>query len=599
MVIAIGVVFVAVVARLVMVQAVNASGYAAYGVSERTRAIALPALRGSILDSSGNVLAMSVTLTTIYADPHQVTDPRLEAQELAPILNVTESTLQTELSADAGFVYLAHTVSNQVADKVKALNLPGIAYLPQAKRYEPDGNLAASLLGSVNYAGQGSSGVEYQYNLQLAGKAGLVRVQQGLGGQDIPGTYQQISAAIPGQSLELTINSALQYKAETLLGQEIVAAHAKGGVALLMQTGTGKILAMAQLVANPKNPSAVLPAPSDTAVTQVYEPGSVMKGVTYSAALQAGVVTPNTRFTVPYSVPLGGYVIHDAEYHPPENWSVADDLAYSSNVGTLHVSQLAGADRIYRYMRAFGLGSKTDLGIPGESRGLLPPPSQWSASSIGTIPIGQGVAVTAMQVLEIYNTIANGGVYVPPRLVDGWVNASGVLTPIGVPAPHRVISAGTARQMSAMLEDVVRAGTGTAAAVTGYDVSGKTGTSQIPYGNKPGYQPGAFNGTFVGFAPSEDPQLTAVVVLNRPTPVYYGGSVAAPVFSQLMAYALSDLQIPPVQPGKPGWNVPPIDASAANLASPEGGGQAVTPTSAPPAGGSTSPSGAPGRSASG
>ena len=575
-------VFAAVIGRMVMIQQVHGAGYAAYGVSERTRAVTLPAERGSIVDRSGNVLAMSVTLTTFYVDPHQVTDPRLEASELAPVMHLPETQLETLLSADSGFEYLAHAVPDAEAKAIEALDLPGVAWEPEAKRFDPDGPLAGSLLGTVGYGGSGASGLEYQYNSLLAGKPGMQRVQEGLGGQAIPGTSQVLTAAVPGQSLQLTLDSAIQYETEAVLGQEIVSSHALGGTAVIMQSKTGKIRAMANLVADPKSAGGVAPAPSNTAVTQVYEPGSVMKGVTMSAALQTGVVTPNTRFNVPYSVGLDGSIIHDAEVHPVEYWSIPDILAYSSNVGTLHVSQLLGPSRIYQYMKAFGLGSPTSLNAPGESAGLLPALSQWSGTSIGTVPIGQGVAVTPMQILDIYNTLANSGVYVPPTLVNGWLQSDGTLNAPAGGARHRVVSDQTARQMTAMLEDVVKSGTGTAAAITGYDVAGKTGTAQKPNPKAGGYLSGQYMASFVGFVPAEDPQLTAVVVLDRPTPVFYGGSIAAPVFAQIVAYALRSLQIPPPAHEDLGWDVPAVDASAAAAGSDDGPAQKVLPVSTPP-----------------
>ncbi|MHB1911890.1 MAG: peptidoglycan D,D-transpeptidase FtsI family protein, partial [Acidimicrobiales bacterium] len=465
---------------------------------------------------------------------------------------------------------------------VEKLSLPGIATEPESSRFDPDGTLAAALLGGVDYAGVGSSGVEYQYNARLAGKPGRQRLQEGIGGQAIPGTTQAIVPAVPGQSLELTLDRAIQYQTESVLGQEIVSSHAIGGTAVIMQSKTGQILAMANLVADAKNPTGVDPAPSNTTVAGVYEPGSVMKGVTMSAALQTGVVVPSTRFVVPYSVSLDGSIIHDADPHPVEYWSIPDILAYSSNVGTLHVSQLLGPSRIYHYMRAFGLGSKTALDAPGESEGILPPPSIWSGTSIGTIPIGQGVAVTSLQILDVYNTIANGGQYVSPVLVKGWLNQAGVLSPNPALPGHRVVSIQTARQMTAMLEGVVKSGTGTAAAINGYDVAGKTGTAQKANPNSAGYLPGQYVASFVGFAPAEDPQLTAIVVLDRPTPVFYGGSVAAPVFSQIMAYAMRSLHIPPPAHEDMGWDVPAVDASAAAAGSDNGPAKTALPVTPPP-----------------
>ncbi|HET6792904.1 MAG TPA: penicillin-binding protein 2 [Acidimicrobiales bacterium] len=557
-----GCVFAVLVVRLVDVQALQAGRYAAYGLSERLHTVTLAPQRGAIVDRSGNVLAISVPMTTIYADPKLVTDPAGEARQLAPILGVDQTKLQGQLSQPSQFVYLAHTVTDQVAGQVKALRLPGIAYLDEPKRYRPDANLAGSILGTVGFDGHGLSGLEYQYDSKLAGHPGRLLVEEGIGGQPIPGTPQERQPSTPGLDLELTIDRSLQFEAEQALAGEVISAHAQGGTAVVMDSHTGDILALANVVAGSGSNPQVTPAAADLALTQVYEPGSVMKGVTLSAALQEEVVAPSTRFTVPYSTVLDGSVIHDAENHPTEYWSVPDILAYSSNVGTLQISQRLGPSRIYRYMRAFGLGSATGLGVPGESAGLVPAPSKWWGTSIATVPIGQGVAVTPMQILDVYNTIANGGVFVPPRLVKGWVDPSQKLTRAATASTHRVISSTTARRMTAMLEDVVKYGTGTAGAVTGYDVAGKTGTSQVP-SPRGGYTSGAYMATFAGFLPAEDPQITAIVVLDRPQPVFFGGLVAAPVFSQIAAYAMRELKIPPPAGVNLAPDVPQVDASAA------------------------------------
>ncbi|HZT65791.1 MAG TPA: penicillin-binding protein 2 [Acidimicrobiales bacterium] len=567
----------ALVIRLVDVQGLQASRYAAYGLSERLHAVTLAPVRGQIVDRSGDVLAMSVSLTTVYADPGLVTDPASEARQLAPILGLDPGVLQQKLSAPNRFEYLAHTVPDDVANRVKALKLPGIAYLSEPKRYLPDGDLAASVLGQVGYDGHGLSGVEYQYDSRLAGKPGRLLVQEGAGGQAIPGTPEERDPAVPGQSLQLTIDRSLQYEAEQALIKQVTASHAKGGTAVVMDSKTGEILALANVVAPSDPTKPVGSAPTDLAATEVYEPGSVMKAVTLSAALQEGVVQPDTRFTVPDSTVFHGSVIHDAEGHPTEDWSVPDILSYSSNVGTLQISQRLGAERIFRYQKAFGLGAPTGLGVPGESAGLMLPPSKWSGTSIATIPIGQGIAVTPLQMLDVYNTIANGGVFVPPRLIKGWVGPDGSVQAAAGRPGHRVVSARTARQMTAMLEDVVRDGTGQAAAIPGYDVAGKTGTSQKPATGRAGYEPGAYMATFAGFVPAENPQITAMVVLDQPTPVFYGGLVAAPVFSDIAQYALRIMRIPPPRPVNLGPDVPAVDPSAA------AGGDGPLPTPQPAA----------------
>lgn len=553
-------VFSAVVVRLVQVQALQAGRYAAYGVSERLRTEPIPALRGSITDRNGAVLAMSVALKTVVADPHQIKDPAAEAAQLAPVLGVDQATLQHQLSLNAGFVYLAHTVPQAVALQVSKLNLAGITEIDESKRFYPEANLLSPVIGTVGFGGQGLSGLEYQYNSRLNGKAGTVQVQVGAGGLPIPGTPEVRHPAVPGQNLELTLDRSLQYETQQALDAEVASSKASGGTAIIVNSKTGQILALANDAVTPDG--KVVVAPSDSAVTQVYEPGSVMKGVTLSAALQTGAAQPSTHFTVPNSVQLDGSTIHDAETHPTEWWDLPDILAYSSNVGTLGISKLMGPDNIYHYMRAFGLGSPA-LGVAGESSGLLPPVSQWSGTSIATIPIGQGVAVTPMQMLDVYNTLANRGTFVSPSLVAGWSVPGGPTTAAPAPTRRTVVSNKTALQMTTMLEDVVRYGTGQKGAVAGYDVAGKTGTSQIPSPHG-GYQAGAYVASFAGFAPAEDPAVTAIVVVKDPTAGdYFGADIAAPVFSTIVGYALRELRVVPPHPADLAPDVPEVDASAA------------------------------------
>ncbi len=290
-------------------------------------------------------------------------------------------------------------------------------------------------------------------------------------------------------------------------------------------------------------PAGVEEAPNNSAVTQVYEPGSVFKLVTFSAALAAGVVTPNQVISVPSSLPMGTYTFHDAEAHGTERLTPSSILAQSSNIGTIEVAQALGENRLLSQISNLGFGKDTGLAFPGESQGLVPGPSAWTGTSIGSTPIGQDDAVTAQQILDAYNAVANGGVFVAPRLVRATVGADGGVTAAKPPVGRRVIDPATNAQLVSMLEGVVASGTGTEAAVDGYTVAGKTGTAQIPNPSHLGYISGAYVGSFAGFAPAQDPVLSAVVVLDHPTPIY-GGAVAAPVFSTIMAYALHHYGIP-------------------------------------------------------
>jgi cell division protein FtsI (penicillin-binding protein 3) len=290
-------------------------------------------------------------------------------------------------------------------------------------------------------------------------------------------------------------------------------------------------------------PAGVEEAPSNSAVTQVYEPGSVFKLVTFSAALAAGLTTPNQVINVPASLSMGGYTFHDAEAHGSEQLTASSILAQSSNVGTIEVAQRLGESGLLSQIGNLGFGKPTGLNFPGESQGIVPGPGAWTGTSIGSTPIGQDDAVNAQQILDAYNSVANGGVFVAPRLVQGTVSPSGTMTASSASASHRVISPATNAQLTQMLEGVVSSGTGTEAAIDGYTVAGKTGTAQIPDPNKLGYIAGAYVGSFAGFAPAQNPVLSAVVVLDHPTPIY-GGAVAAPVFSTIMSYALHHYGIP-------------------------------------------------------
>ena len=362
---------------------------------------------------------------------------------------------------------------------------------------------------------------------------------------------------------------------EQALAAEIVASKATAGTAVIMDVKSGDILAMANLTADKGSgaattqspsltadvaaspdtsgatlvaqsdtlPAGVSEAPSNSAVTQVYEPGSVFKLVTFSAALADHLISPNTALSVPAALPMGKYTFHDAESHGTESLTATQILAQSSNIGTIEVAEGLGETRLLDQISNLGFGKLTGLGIPGESQGLVPGPDQWTGTSIGSTPIGQDDAVTAQQVLDAYNAVANGGVFVSPRLVRGTVASDGTVTAAAPSASHRVIDPTTDAELTQMLESVVSTGTGTEAQIDGYTVAGKTGTAQIPSPDHLGYIPGAYIGSFAGFAPAQHPVLSAIVVLDHPTPIY-GGAVAAPVFSTIMAYALHHYGIP-------------------------------------------------------
>ena len=575
------IIFVVIVARLVSVQEFSHQHYASLSASELTQTVTVPAVRGGIFDRNGEVLATTVTKQTVVADPLLINDPGSVAGALAPVLGIPADQLRSLLTEHSGFVYLVHRVTDDVAARVSALNLPGINLVPETQRVLPSGQLASPVVGSVNWEGDGASGLEYQYQSLLAGKAGSKSLLTAPDGVALPGSTSSAVAATPGTGIELTIDQSVQYVAEQALAAEISASHAYSGTAVVMDVKTGDILAMANLQsttgsattgassttapapttppptaassANTSGPILVSPsdtlpagieeAPDNTAVTQVYEPGSVFKLVTFSAALAAGVTNPTQVIQVPSALPMGTYTFHDAEQHGLEQMTPSTILAQSSNIGTIEIAQGLGESRLLAQIANLGFGKLTGLHFPGESQGLVPGASAWTGTSIGSTPIGQNDAVTAQQILDAYNSVANGGVYVAPRLVRASVSSSGAISPTAPSPAHRVIDPTTNAELVSMLEGVVSSGTGTSAAIDGYTVAGKTGTAQIPDPNHLGYISGAYVGSFAGFAPAQNPVLSAVVVLDHPTPIY-GGAVAAPVFSTIMAYALHHYGIP-------------------------------------------------------
>jgi cell division protein FtsI (penicillin-binding protein 3) len=591
--------FVAIGVRLFLIQGIESSHYLAAGASEWEQAVTLPAQRGGILDRNGDELALSIPQTTIYANPHQVSNPPVEAAALAPILSMPAGTLQTLLTKNSGFVYLARTVNDATAAKVAKLNLAGIYSLKEPKRFYPAGQLAVPLLGAVGTDGGGLGGLEYKYNAALAGRAGKSITQIDPQGRQIPGGVQEYRARVAGQDLVLSIDEPLQYEAEQALAQAIVAARAQSGIALLMNSKTGEILADAELtmpgpgnnqppavpvsIAGPSGSASPTPqvqpveAPSATAFTRVYEPGSVNKLITISAALDSGVIKPADVFTIPDSYHVADTTFHDAENHPVEHWTVTDVLANSSNIGTIQIAQRLGKDNLLQYIHAYGLGSATDIGFPGESRGLLP--TYWSGTSIADVPIGQGIAVTAVQMLAAYNTIANGGVYVPPKLVDGTIDTQGHehLLPSG--PSRRVVSPTVAKEMTTMLDEVVRVGTGKAANLEPYTVAGKTGTALVPSPHG-GYEGGHYVASFAGFVPAENPQITGMVVVDD-TPDY-GAAASAPTFATIARDALHTFNIQPMPPQPPAPGVP-LSTNESATGAGEVAGTPLPGLSSPPA----------------
>jgi cell division protein FtsI (penicillin-binding protein 3) len=554
-----------VVARMVDIQVIHSGTYQTAANLESTTTVNVPALRGGIYDRSGAALALSQPTEDVIADDFQVTHPLRYAQALSPLLGVPVATLDAMLQRHTGYVVLAKQISQQHAGKISTDTFPGITLVADSKRIVPNGNLASPVIGFTNGSGAGAAGLEYGDNKVLAGTPGqrtLLEAPSGVALPQSPVTNDVSSTA--GTGLELTLDSQLQYESEQALAGAIETSQAQSGTAIVEDVKTGQILSMASLVsthpsagvaATPpavQNNGGVIPigphdavneASSNLAVTQVYEPGSVFKLVTFSAALAEGLINPNSTFTVPDQISLDGSTFHDAEPHPVESLTATQILAQSSNIGTSEIAENVGEQRLLDQVRNLGFGQYTGLGSPGESPGLLATAAQWEPTDYVSLPIGQVDAVNALQVLDAYNAVANGGVFVQPKLVEAKVSSGGVVTKTPPSPTHQAFSPAVDAELNSMLQQVVSTGTGTSATVPGYTVAGKTGTAQIPTQGKDSYVTGAYMASFVGFAPAVNPTLSIIVVLDQPTPIF-GGTVAAPVFSQIMSYALHRYDIP-------------------------------------------------------
>lgn len=568
--IAVGVSILALVFQLLNVTVFPNSKYVSLAKAEGSATVSVQAPRGAILDRNGNELAVSIPKKTIVADPAIVTNPLKEASLLSAILGTPVSQIRSTLIVPGQFSYVQHLIGNTQAKKIQSLiangSLPGISLVNELARVNPNGTLAAPVLGTLGPSGNPLSGLEYQFRNLLDGTPGQKVVTVSVSGSPLPAGVTDLVPPKPGDNLVLGLDRAIQFNTEQALGAEIVKSQALSGSAIIMDPKNGQILAMANLVgttgaANGGNGPSVnsasskskssnkitgfTEAPTNMAVTNVYEPGSVAKIATFAAALENHVITPQSRVVVPPYLMIDGANFHDAEVHGTEVLSPEQILAQSSNIGTIIIAQHLNKYIITNSFLNFGWGKKTGLGFPGETSGFLVNPAKWSGTAIGSVPIGQDEAVSALQVLDSYNAIANNGVMVTPHFVDRVVPQDGKPAYNWPLQKRKVISPTVAATMQQLLSGTVSAnGTAPLALVPGYKILGKTGTAQIPYPNKPGYQPGAFMATFVGFTQGTSTPLSAIVVLERPNPIY-GGSVAAPVFSKIMSYALRQMGIAP------------------------------------------------------
>ncbi|HYN28789.1 MAG TPA: penicillin-binding protein 2 [Dermatophilaceae bacterium] len=566
-------------AQLLRLQGLDASAVAAEALASRTQSVSVPALRGRVLSADGVVLASSRERVTVVADPTAVctygtTKPscagiepaeRAAAVEavvdrLGPVIGMSPTELRPKLSAPGRYSVLSRAVSPLTWRRIEDLGLPGISKdargdASTAQRVYPQGPTAASLVGYLTQdGGAPGGGVELMMNGRLAGRPGTAVNEIAADGSPIPGGRHSVAQAVDGQDVPLTINANLQWYAQNALAQKVTETQALSGTVVVMDARTGQLLTVASYPTFDPNDVGNARGPlSNLALSEVFEPGSTAKIMTIAAAMEEKHVTPSTPLVIPGRIHRYDTWFKDSHDHPTEYRTVTGALAESSNIGTVLVGETMRSRTLESYFRKFGLGATSGMGFPGESAGLLPPVRQWSGTQETTVMFGQGVSVTAVQAASVFQTIANDGVRMPPRLVRGSTDADGTFHPAAPPQGVRVVRSDVATDVSRMLEGVVtKDGTAPQARIPGYRVAGKTGTAdryvQVST-TKGGYS--GKTASFIGYAPADDPRLVVAVIVQRPLKGYYGGTTAAPVFKDVMTYALQELKVPPTGADSP------------------------------------------------
>jgi cell division protein FtsI (penicillin-binding protein 3) len=530
--------------RAAWLQGVRAASLSKKASAQHREVRTIAAGRGTIFDRMGVQLAIGQEATTVFADPRQVTDAHVVATASSGALGVNANDLYAQLQdRSTAFLYVERKADPKAAAALQEKGLPGLGFYPEERRAYPQSSVASPVLGYAGVDNTGIAGLELEYDRYLRGRTGkqiVVKDPFGRAIDTISSTPEH-----EGSDVYLTIDHTIQANAESILRNTVRTWRAKSATAVVLDPRTGAILAMASAPGFDANVFGRTP-PERTrnhAVTDVYEPGSTFKLVTVAGALADGVVTPNTKFTLPYSIRVADRVVHDAEERGTETMSVARILAQSSNVGAVTLARTKlGETRLKHWITQFGFGRRTGIDFPGESAGILPA-EPWSGSTIGNVPIGQGIAVTPVQMAAAYAAIANGGVWHQPHLVE---RISGHKRP--KVAKRRMVTPLIAAELKAMLTNVVREGTGTLAAIPGYRVAGKTGTAEKPDPRTGGYATGRYVASFVGMVPASEPRLIVLVAVDEPHGAIFGGVVAAPAFRDIAKFDLQYLEIPPDAP---------------------------------------------------
>jgi cell division protein FtsI/penicillin-binding protein 2 len=529
--------------RAAWLQGIRAQSLSRLGLTQHREEVTLPASRGTIFDRTGVRIAIDERATTVYADPLQIQQPRRVANQVAQALGLDPDVVYPKLAdRSRGFVYLARQADAGRGALLAKRKIPGLGFITDERRWYPQHSVGAQVLGYVGVDNNGLAGLEFELDRELAGKAGHQTLIKDPSGRVID--VRSDRPEVPGRDVTLTIDHTIQANAEEVLRQTVRKWSSKSATAIVLDPRTGSILAMAVQPGYDANrfPSVPDDVQRNRTVTDTYEPGSTFKLVTVAAALSDHLVSPSTAFTLPYSIHVADRVIHDAEPRGTVRYSVAQILAHSSNIGAITLAQLLGKQRLSTWISRFGFGRATGIDFPGESPGIVLPADKWSGSTIGNVPIGQGIAVTPVQMAAAYAAVANRGVWSRPHLVHEVAGE-------GRPSLHRrrIVSPAVAASLMTMLKDVVAEGTGMYAAIPGYQVAGKTGTAQKPDSHG-GYATGQYVASFVGIVPASRPRLVVLVTVDEPHGAIWGGVVAAPAFQQIASFDLGYLEIPPDAP---------------------------------------------------
>jgi len=536
------------VTRLVEIQIVRGPELAANAQNSRIQTLLLPANRGAFTDRNGTPIAITIVARNVTVDPKLITDPVGTAVALSPILGIPQDKIIESLTIDSRFSYVAKRITLETWKRVAELAIPGVFSEPTTNRAYPNGKLAASIVGYVGGEGTGLGGLEFGLNKQLSGEDGTLTVER-VNGREIPASERQSIDPVNGLSVRLTIDTDLQATLERSLQDQVIATGAEGGVAVIVEPGTGNILALATYPTfDPNTPFESSDYDKrNSAVTDVFEPGSTSKVMTVAAVIEEGGAGPETQFVVPNRLPRGGTSFKDYNEHGELRLTLAGVLAKSSNIGTILASETIGEKTFYKYLQKFGIGESTGMNFPGESAGSLPnieDANQWSDTTFPTLAFGQGLSVNVVQAASVFATIANDGIRMKPRLISGYSNSQGTFEPTTLAEGQRVVSAKTAKTVREMLEGVVSEdGTARSLQIPGYRVAGKTGTANRYDQATGGYS--GYTSSFIGMAPAEKPAFVMAVSVHNPKTSTYGSVVAGPVFKKVMTYALANNKVPP------------------------------------------------------